>query len=285
MQVEVDSKSGFCFGVIRAIEKVEQALDNSMTLYSLGEIVHNGVEVRRLKSRGLIVVNHKEFAKLKDVTVLIRAHGEPPETYEIARQNNITLIDATCPVVLKLQENIRKCYAEAKKNNAQLVILGQKGHAEVNGLVGQVDGDAIVVDGVDDGIDFSRSVELFSQTTKDLEQFNTLCNEIEKRVGKEHYFKAHDTICRQVSHRKPHLQRFARTHDVVIFVSGRTSSNGKVLYDVCKEVNKQTYLVEDATELQSQWFEGVQTVGVCGATSTPQWLMEKVADAIRSIAL
>lgn len=286
MHVELDEKSGFCFGVIRAIEKAEQLLDSGMELYSLGEIVHNSVEVNRLKDKGLRIIGHEQLAQLHNATVLIRAHGEPPQTYAIAAQNGITLIDATCPVVLHLQSNISESYQKRMREmNAQLVIFGQRGHAEVNGLVGQVAGDAIVLESVEELnlIDFSRSVVLYSQTTKSLEQFAQLCDEIKKRLQPGLLFEAHDTICRQVSHRKPHLREFAQKHDVIIFVSGRNSSNGKVLYQACRDANERSYMVQDVDDLQAAWFEGCASVGVCGATSTPRWLMKKVAQAIEKI--
>ncbi|MDR2937775.1 MAG: 4-hydroxy-3-methylbut-2-enyl diphosphate reductase [Prevotellaceae bacterium] len=280
MLVELDEKSGFCFGVIRAIEKAEQLLGSGVALYSLGEIVHNGVEVNRLKAKGLKVINHEELKQLRAATVLIRAHGEPPQTYAQAKQNGITLIDATCPVVLHLQSNISKSYTQNR--GAQLVIFGQRGHAEVNGLVGQVAGDAIVLESVDELhlLDFSRPIVLYSQTTKSLEQYELLCSEIKKQLATGLLFEAHDTICRQVSHRKPHLREFAKKHDVIIFVSGRHSSNGKVLYEACREANPLSYMVEDAEDLRSEWFKNCASVGVCGATSTPRWLMKKVADVV-----
>jgi 4-hydroxy-3-methylbut-2-enyl diphosphate reductase len=282
MYVEVDEKSGFCFGVIRAIEKAEQLLNSGVELYSLGEIVHNSVEVNRLKSKGLKVIDREQLALLREVTVLIRAHGEPPLTYEIAARNGITLIDATCPVVLHLQSSISESYKKAKEAGAQLVIFGQRGHAEVNGLVGQAKGDATVLESVDELhlLDFSRSIILYSQTTKSLEQFALLCSEIRKHLQPGLLFEAHDTVCRQVSHRKPHLHQFARKHDVVIFVSGYNSSNGKELYQACSEANERSYMVQDRNDLQASWFEDCRSVGVCGATSTPRWLMNEVAEAI-----
>lgn len=284
MHVEVDEKSGCCFGVIRAIEKAEQLLDSGVTLYSLGEIVHNSVEVNRLKSKGLKVINREQLGQLRRATVLIRAHGEPPQTYEVAAANGIALIDATCPVVLKLQSNISKSYKKAKETGAQLVIFGQRGHAEVNGLVGQAKGDATVLESVDELhlLDFSRPIILYSQTTKSLEQFALLCREVRKRLPPELLFEAHDTVCRQVSHRKPHLHRFASKHDVIIFVSGYNSSNGKELYQACSEVNERSHMVQDVEDLRAEWFEGCRSAGVCGATSTPRWLMDRVADAIKS---
>ncbi|MDR1343004.1 MAG: 4-hydroxy-3-methylbut-2-enyl diphosphate reductase [Prevotellaceae bacterium] len=284
MRVEVDEKSGFCFGVIRAIEKAEQLLDSGMELYSLGEIVHNSVEVNRLKSKGLKVINREQLALLRRVTVLIRAHGEPPLTYEIAVQNDITLIDATCPVVLRLQSRISESYKKARELGAQLVIFGQRGHAEVNGLVGQAKGDAVVLESVNELhlLDFSRPIILYSQTTKSLEQFALLCSEIQKHLQRGLLFEAHDTVCRQVSHRKPHLHRFARKHDVIIFVSGYNSSNGKELYQACSEVNGRSYMVQDKDNLQAAWFGSCRSAGVCGATSTPRWLMNEVAEAIKT---
>lgn len=287
MRVEVDEKSGCCFGVIRAIEKAEQLLNSGVALYSLGEIVHNSVEVHRLASKGLKVINRAEFAQLRGATVLIRAHGEPPQTYETAAANNVTLIDATCPVVLRLQSNISKSYGKAREAGAQLVIFGQRGHAEVNGLVGQAKGDATVLESVDELhlLDFSRPIILYSQTTKSLDQFALLCSEVRKRLQPGLLFEAHDTVCRQVSHRKPHLHKFAKEHDVIIFVSGYNSSNGKELYHACREVNERSYMVQDREDLRAAWFEGRRSAGVCGATSTPRWLMDRVAAAIKAGAL
>ncbi len=287
MQVEVDDKSGFCYGVICAIERAEQSLQRKDTLYSLGEIVHNDVEVERLREKGLKVLQPDELTQLQHQKVLIRAHGEPPSTYEIARKNKLTIIDCTCPVVLRLQQRIKEKYTELKRRNGQLVIFGKRGHAEVNGLIGQVGGDAMVVENEAQvaAIDFSRPVCVFSQTTKDTEEFEHLCGLIAQRMRQTLQtaiipFEAYNTICNQVSNRRPHLIDFARKHDVVIFVSGKQSSNGKVLYEACKSTNPNTYMVERIDELQKKWFAGVETVGICGATSTPKWLMEKVAEAV-----
>ncbi|MDR3287586.1 MAG: 4-hydroxy-3-methylbut-2-enyl diphosphate reductase [Prevotellaceae bacterium] len=287
MIVEIDDKSGFCYGVIRAIEKAENELDTHNNLYSLGEIVHNNIEVKRLETRGLKSINHNELFKIKGEKLLIRAHGEPPSTYSAAKQNQISIIDCTCPVVLKLQERIKNNYEKIKKINGQIVIFGKKNHAEVNGLIGQTDGTAIVVETAKDldFIDFSRPVSLFAQTTKSIEKFNEI-NEIiknkmtETNKNNNFVFESHNTICGQVSSRKPHLEMFSENHDVIIFVSGKQSSNGKILYDACKNVNKNTYMVEDENDLMSLWFIDIQSVGVCGATSTPKWLMEKVAEKI-----
>lgn len=288
MKIEIDSNSGFCFGVVTAIKKAEEELDNSGHLYCLGDIVHNAGEVERLCGKGLVTITHEDLGKLKDVKVLLRAHGEPPQTYRTAADNNVEIIDATCPVVLQLQRRIKKAYnegVEAEKNGGTkplIVIYGKNGHAEVNGLVGQTNGEAVVIQDLDgiNTLDLSRDILLYSQTTKSLEGFRQVVEEIKKRKtsGKFEYF---DTICRQVSNRMEKMREFARNHEVVIFVSGAKSSNGKVLYGKCLEVNPNTHLISDTSELDPSWTEGVQTVGICGATSTPLWLMEKVADKIR----
>lgn len=291
MLVEIDDKSGFCYGVIRAIEKAEGELKEAVSLYSLGDIVHNTVEVNRLKDLGLLTIDHNRLGTLKNTKLLIRAHGEPPSTYQLLKQNGIEIIDCTCPVVLKLQERIKKSYEQIKQQNGQLVIFGKRGHAEVNGLIGQVDGDAVVIESISeiDNIDFYRPICLFAQTTMGLTDFEILSNEIKQRMQKAQnrddvLFQSHNTICGQVANRKPHLEDFSRKHDVIIFVSGKQSSNGKVLYQACKAVNERTYMVEDEKELQQSWFENCRSVGVCGATSTPKWLMEQVASAIHKIA-
>lgn len=291
MQVEIDDKSGFCYGVIRAIEKAEGELKESVSLYSLGDIVHNTVEVNRLRSLGLLTVEHNRLKGLKNTNLLIRAHGEPPSTYQLLKQNGIEVIDCTCPVVLKLQQRIKKDYENIKQLNGQLVIFGKRGHAEVNGLIGQVNGDAIIIESIAeiDNIDFTRPVSLFAQTTMGLAEFEVLSSKIKQRMQEVQghtnvVFQSHNTICGQVANRKPHLEEFARKHDVVIFVSGKQSSNGRVLYQACKAVNENTYMVEDEKELQPFWFTDQNSAGVCGATSTPKWLMEQVASAIRRIA-
>ncbi|MDR0660507.1 MAG: 4-hydroxy-3-methylbut-2-enyl diphosphate reductase [Prevotellaceae bacterium] len=291
MLVEIDDKSGFCYGVIRAIEKAEGELKESVSLYSLGDIVHNTVEVNRLKDLGLLTIEHTRLNTLKNTKLLIRAHGEPPSTYRLLKQSGIEIIDCTCPVVLKLQERIKKNDEQIKQQNGQLVIFGKRGHAEVNGLIGQVNGDAIVIENIEemDSIDFTRPVSLFAQTTMGLAEFEILSSKIKQRMQEvqvhlDVVFQSHNTICGQVANRKPHLEEFARKHDVIVFVSGKQSSNGKVLYQACKAVNEHTYMVEDEGELQVAWFENCCSVGVCGATSTPKWLMEQVAVAIRKIA-
>jgi len=280
--VEIDKKSGFCFGVLNAIGKAEESLKSEDMLYSLGHIVHNELEVKRLQQMGLKTINHDEFFQLKDCKVLIRAHGEPPSTYEHARLNNITLIDATCPVVLKLQQRVKKASETMNESDGQVVIFGHRGHAEVTGLVGQTDEKAILIENHEDyrHIDLSRPLVVFSQTTKSVDDFRKLTENI-KNHAQTIRVEFHDTICRQVSNRIPHLQDFASRFEVIVFVGGRHSSNAHVLFDVCKKQNERSYFVSSPDELQVGWFSGVNTVGVCGATSTPQWLMEKVAEKLK----
>jgi 4-hydroxy-3-methylbut-2-enyl diphosphate reductase len=287
MEAELDKKSGFCFGVSNAVNIAEEALKNGEKVYSLGPIVHNDREVERLRDLGLISINHDQFAELKNSKVLIRAHGEPPSTYRKASENNITIIEATCPIVKKLQSRIHEAWERSKTENGQVVIFGKAGHAEVVGLCGQTSNQAILVSGKEDlsKIDFSRPVQLFSQTTMSPENYSELAAAISsgmKEAGSpESYFKAHNTICGQVSNREPHLREFARKHDIIIFVSGSDSSNGKMLYAVCREINPDTYFVSSPEELHRSWFEGKRSAGVCGATSTPKWLIEKIYDIIR----
>lgn len=275
-KVTVDPNSGFCFGVVYAIEMAEDFLEANGQLYCLGDIVHNDMEVERLQRKGLQTISHEDLANLQDTTVLIRAHGEPPSTYETALRNNITLVDASCPVVLKLQNRVRGAY----EPDSQILIFGKPGHAEVNGLLGQTEGKAIVIQSMEDldHVDFSKPTVLFSQTTKSTEKFYALKAEIERRT--QQHFKANDTICRQVSNREPQLKVFAETHDVIIFVAGRKSSNGKVLFEVCKSVNPRTYFVSEVSEVNPDWYRLDDHVGICGATSTPQWLMEEVANFV-----
>ncbi len=279
--IEIDKESGFCFGVVTAINKAEQELAGGGTLYCLGDIVHNSDEVERLRRKGLVTITHEEFRSLKGAKVLLRAHGEPPATYREALGRGIEIIDATCPVVLKLQQRIKARY-DAGGSSAQIVIYGKHGHAEVNGLVGQTDGHAIVVEDIDglDRVDFSRDIYLYSQTTKSLEGFRAIIAEIEKRKAPGVCFEYSDTICRQVANRTEHLRRFAAGKDVVLFVAGTKSSNGKVLYGHCLDVNPRTHLIANETEVNPEWLVGAGTVGICGATSTPRWLMERVRDAI-----
>jgi 4-hydroxy-3-methylbut-2-enyl diphosphate reductase len=280
IQIEIDEGSGFCFGVTTAIKKAEEELANGEKLYCLGDIVHNGMECERLRQMGLITINHDEMRQLHNAKVLLRAHGEPPETYELARQNNIEIIDATCPVVLKLQKRIKEQYDE--NNEAQIVIFGKKGHAEVLGLVGQTHSNAIVIESSDEvtKLDFSRDIYLYSQTTKSLDEFRRIIDYIQTHISPDATFQSFDTICRSVANRMPNISQFAAKHDLILFVCGRKSSNGKVLYNECLRVNPNSHLVEDPQEIEPQWLEGIQSVGICGATSTPRWLMEQCRDAI-----
>jgi 4-hydroxy-3-methylbut-2-enyl diphosphate reductase len=282
MIVEIDQKSGFCFGVLNAIGKAEETLNAESMLYSLGHIVHNDLEVMRLQEIGLQTIDHDEFFKLKDCKVLIRAHGEPPSTYDYARQNNINLIDATCPVVLKLQQRVKKAAETMREENGQVVIFGHQGHAEVDGLSGQTSNQAIVIEHPDDirKVDPSRPVVVFSQTTKSVGDFRKLTENIQAQATHGRV-ESHDTICRQVSNRVPHLEKFAVRFDVVIFVGGLRSSNAQVLFNVCKKQNERSYFVSSPDDIQSEWFSEIEKVGICGATSTPQWLMEKVAGKIK----
>lgn len=275
LKIEIDKNSGFCFGVVYAIEMAEDHLREHSNLYCLGDIVHNDKEVERLQSLGLEIIDHEDLKNLKNATVLIRAHGEPPSTYLTAMENNLELIDASCPVVLKLQNRVRNAFDDDR----QIVILGKKGHAEVNGLIGQTQREAIVISSVEEALalEITRPVSLYSQTTKSTKLFYEI-KEILAQKYKD--FKANDTICRQVSNREPELERFAQQHDVLIFVSGKKSSNGKALYGTCKTVNPQSYFISDTEEIDFNWLEGASSVGICGATSTPMWLMEKVVDHI-----
>ncbi|MBQ2913437.1 MAG: 4-hydroxy-3-methylbut-2-enyl diphosphate reductase [Bacteroidales bacterium] len=286
LTIEIDEESGFCYGVIRAVQKAEMKLKESSTLYSLGSIVHNNSELDRLNKIGLEVIDLEQMKNLSDTTVLIRAHGEPPHTYEIARENNISLIDCTCPVVLKLQARIRETYAS---HNGQIVIFGKIGHAEVNGLVGQANGDAIVVDGVQslEKIDFTKPICIFSQTTKDPKEYEEICEAIKERIvacgGPVGEFQIHNTICRQVAQRHTNLVAFAESHSVIVFISGKESSNGKVLYDLCKSVNPRSYHIQTRNQIDPQWFQDGDSVGICGATSTPKWQLEGVAKHLEQI--
>ena len=264
----------------------ENILETEDHLYCLGDIVHNDMEVERLKKIGLKIIKHKDLKKLKNVSVLIRAHGEPPETYKLALKNNLKLIDASCPVVLKLQNQIKKGYKEIKDIDGQVIIYGKKGHAEVIGLIGQTNGKAIVVENIDDvkKIDFSKPISIYSQTTKSPKSYSKIINEIRKKSNKDLQFVVKDTLCRQVSGREPQLKNFSKENQVIIFVSGRKSSNGRMLHESCKKVNKRSYFISDSNELNSDWFIKIKSVGICGATSTPLWLMQKVAKKIANIS-
>ena len=284
MLIEIDSRSGFCHGVVSAIAKAEEELGGSAPLYCLGDIVHNSDEVERLERRGLKTITHSDLEHLRGVKVLLRAHGEPPSTYASAAERGIDIIDATCPVVLKLQQRIKHTLDTAP-DTTQIVIYGKPGHAEVNGLVGQTGGKAIVVQHKADldRVDFSRDIELYSQTTKSLEGFREIIDEINRRRSPGITFNSYDTICRQVANRVDHLREFAASHCVVLFVSGAKSSNGRVLYGKCREVNPRTHLISNATEVDPDWFSNAASVGVCGATSTPRWLMEQVRDKVKTL--
>lgn len=284
-EVEIDNGSGFCFGVTTAIKKAEEELAKGNTLYCLGDIVHNGQECKRLHSLGLITIDHQEFEQLHDVKVLLRAHGEPPETYETAQRNHIEIIDATCPVVLKLQQRIKAEYDRKDNPEKQIVIYGKNGHAEVLGLVGQTKGSAIVIENIEDmaKVDLNRDICLYSQTTKSLDGFRQIVEYIQTHISPNASFKYYDTICRQVANRMPNIQAFAAKHDLILFVCGKKSSNGKVLFNECKQVNPNSHLVDQPEEIEKDWIDAALTIGICGATSTPKWLMEACMD--QAIAL
>jgi 4-hydroxy-3-methylbut-2-en-1-yl diphosphate reductase len=291
MLVEIDKKSGFCFGVQNAVKIAEEALLRKEKVFSLGPIVHNDKEVERLSALGLVSIDHDQFNNLKNCKVLIRAHGEPPEIYNTARKNNITIIEATCPIVKKLQSRIRETWLKTKETNGQVVIFGKPGHAEVIGLLGQINDEGILISGPDDyqKIDVTRPVFLFSQTTMSVKEYSHLSDIILSKM-KEHGIKdpeksliINKTICGQVSDREPHLKAFAQKHDIIIFVSGKESSNGKMLYSVCKSINPDTHFVSSPDEIKRSWFEGKKSAGICGATSTPKWLIEGIRDIISNI--
>ena len=286
IKVEIDEGSGFCFGVVTAINKAEEELAKGETLYCLGDIVHNSREVERLKTMGLITINREEFKQLRNAKVLLRAHGEPPETYMIARENNIEIIDATCPVVLRLQKRIKQEFLQdAANDEKQIEIYGKNGHAEVLGLVGQTDGKAIVIEKAEEvkKLDLNKSIRLFSQTTKSLDEFQEIVAYIKQNISPEATFEYYDTICRQVANRMPKLREFAATHDLIFFVSGKKSSNGKMLFEECLKVNANSHLIDNEKEIDPSLLQNVQSIGVCGATSTPKWLMEKIYNHIQSL--
>lgn len=285
-RIDIDSNSGFCFGVTTAIKKAEEELRKDGKLYCLGDIVHNSKEMERLKEMGLVTIDHEQFARLHDVKVLLRAHGEPPETYQTARANNIEIIDATCPVVLKLQKRIKQQACDnTGGREKQIVIYGKRGHAEVMGLVGQTNGEAIVIQSTEeaDNLDYGKDIYLYSQTTKSLEGFNAVTAHIRERMQPGTTFRSFDTICRQVANRMPDISKFASSHDLIIFVSGKKSSNGKMLCDECMKVNKNTMFIEDESEIDESRLAGCRSIGICGATSTPKWLMENVMRRIENI--
>jgi len=291
MKVEIDKKSGFCFGVSNAVEIAEEALLQGEKVFSLGPIVHNDKEVERLESLGLTSINQQQFRDLKNTKVLIRAHGEPPETYRIAQENNITIIEATCPIVKKLQLKISMAWKRIGKDNGQIILFGKPGHAEVVGLLGQTDQEGILISGPADidKIDFARPVALFSQTTMEINEFNQIKKLIYEKMkdqgilDPDHYLEVNNTVCGQVSNREPNLRKFAREHDTIIFVSGKESSNGRMLFSVCKSENPDTYFVSSIEEIDKSWFEGKRSAGICGATSTPKWLIEEIRDFVSAI--
>ncbi len=291
MKVEIEPGSGFCFGVENAVRIAEEALQAGEEVYCLGEIVHNDIEVARLRGLGLVTITYDQFAKLRDCKVLVRAHGEPPSTYEMAAENNITIIDATCPIVHSMQEKIKKVKLVSSRENGQIVIYGKQDHAEVIGLMGAAGEKGILVTNKQDigMIDFTKPVWLFAQTTRSKAEYELVAEIIRLNLEKEaeehpgNDLKVHKTICRQVSDREPRLRDFARNHEVIIFVSGKKSSNGRMLYDVCRKENRRSYFVSSPEEIGRRWFTDVQTVGICGATSTPKWLIHKVAAAVSTI--
>ena len=275
--VEIDEGSGFCFGVTTAIKKAEEELAKGETLYCLGDIVHNGQECERLRKMGLVTITHKEFAGPRNVKVLLRAHGEPPQTYEMARRNHIEIIDATCPVVLRLQKRIKQEYDNTLSGKEkQIVIFGKNGHAEVLGLVGQTEGKAIVIESIGEvsKLDFSKDIRLYSQTTKSLDEFREIVAYIKEHISPEATFEYFDTICRQVANRMPNIRQFAAGHDLIFFVCGHKSSNGKILYHECRKVNPNSYQIDGPGEIDKKLTENARSIGICGATSTPKWLME-----------
>lgn len=286
-RIEIDHESGFCFGVVNAIKKAEEELSKGNILYCLGDIVHNSREVERLKGMGLITIDREEFKKLHDAKVLLRAHGEPPETYQIARQNNIEIIDATCPVVLRLQKRIKQEHLHTDESDKQIVIYGKSGHAEVLGLVGQTAGKAIVIENLQEArnLDFSKGIRLYSQTTKSLDEFREIVAYIEKHISDDATFEYYDTICRQVVNRMPNIRKFATRHDLILFVSGKKSSNGKMLFEECMKVNPNSYFIDNTKDIDTTLLRNANSIGICGATSTPKWLMEEVQDYILTCLL
>jgi len=285
MKIEIDQGSGFCFGVTRAIGKAEEELAGEEKLYCLGDIVHNGKECDRLQQMGLVTINHEQLSDIHDAKVLLRAHGEPPSTYALAREQGIDLIDATCPVVLHLQERIKKQYDADPEHRKQIVIFGKNGHAEVNGLVGQTEETAIIIESADEvsKLDFSRDICLYSQTTMPLDEFRGIVEYIKQHISPEATFTYYDTICRQVANRMPGIRAFALKHDVVLFVCGKKSSNGRVLFNECRKANPRSYMIDTAGEIDVRWLQGCESIGICGATSTPKWLMEQCKTRVEQL--
>ena len=285
MKIEIDQGSGFCFGVTRAIGKAEEELAGEEKLYCLGDIVHNGKECDRLQQMGLVTINHEQLSDIHDAKVLLRAHGEPPSTYALAREQGIDLIDATCPVVLHLQERIKKQYDADPEHRKQIVIFGKNGHAEVNGLVGQTEETAIIIESADEvsKLDFSRDICLYSQTTMPLDEFRGIVEYIKQHISPQATFTYYDTICRQVANRMPGIRAFALKHDVVLFVCGKKSSNGRVLFNECRKANSRSYMIDTAGEIDVRWLQGCESIGICGATSTPKWLMEQCKTRVEQL--
>ena len=285
MKIEIDQGSGFCFGVTRAIGKAEEELAGEEKLYCLGDIVHNGKECDRLQQMGLVTINHEQLSDIHDAKVLLRAHGEPPSTYALAREQGIDLIDATCPVVLHLQERIKKQYDADPEHRKQIVIFGKNGHAEVNGLVGQTEETAIIIESADEvsKLDFSRDICLYSQTTMPLDEFRGIVEYIKQHISPQATFTYYDTICRQVANRMPGIRAFALKHDVVLFVCGKKSSNGRVLFNECRKANPRSYMIDTAGEIDVRWLQGCESIGICGATSTPKWLMEQCKTRVEQL--
>jgi 4-hydroxy-3-methylbut-2-enyl diphosphate reductase len=285
MRITIDDNSGFCFGVVRAIEVAEESLHRVGEVYSLGDIVHNRIEVQRLEALGLHTVSQEDMAQLGGRTLLIRAHGEPPRTYRRAEELGIDVVDATCPVVARLQRVVREAYQKMAAVNGCVLLLGKRGHAEVIGLTGQVDDDVTVVEREEDleVLDYTRPIYFLSQTTQSIDLFNHLAEVIRSRMSEGLEFVVNDTICRRVAGREALLAEFSRGVDVVLFVCGRKSSNGKVLSEVCRRANPRCYNIEEAQDVDMSWLDGVESVGICGATSTPRWLMESVAREVESM--
>ena len=283
MKIEIDKKSGFCWGVVKAIEATDKELEKTGQIYSLGQIVHNKEEITRLEDKGMVTIDHDGFRTMKNKTVLFRAHGESPESYITAKQNGHKIIDATCPVVLRLQQKVKRAYKKMQEINGQLVIFGKAGHAEVIGLLGQTEGNGILIEGDSDldKLDYSRPIETFSQTTMNVDKIKHLIGEIKKRIKDPSLFKTNNTTCRQVSDRFAHLRSFSKNYDVIVFVGGKNSSNSKMLYEECKQNNPNSFFISNPKELKKEWFtDNIEKVGICGGTSTPFWLMENVAKAI-----
>ena len=282
LKIEIDENSGFCFGVTTAIKKAEEELQKGEKLYCLGDIVHNSIECDRLEKLGLITINHDEFGKLHNAKVLLRAHGEPPATYETARRNNLEIIDATCPVVLKLQQRIKKKWQETTEHNSQIIIYGQAGHAEVLGLVGQTHGAATVIEKSSQIGDIAKDKDtyIYSQTTKSLEGYRQIVREIKAHINEDRQCESFNTVCGQVANRLNGIGEFAKSHELIFFVCGKKSSNGRILFDECRKMNPNSYQIEGPEDLDLTLTKGVGSIGICGATSTPKWLMENCKQAI-----